>query len=687
MVLLLNFAIKYPNKMKPLSVLALIALITTFVSCRKTTGPDQPAVTKMESLSVPANFSWSTSKAVKFSISAFDNIGQPIEGAKFEVYTSDPDEGGLLITSGVTAQNGKYVVDYQVPAYYTTLYVATNYVGLVNKKEVTLGANGFDVVFGGVPSPPLKDFAEPKATNATYKFLGSFNSQGVPSYLLPQNDPISASFLDDINNTLPERVRLDVSHPEYFLPQYDHNIHLVETCDVWVTFVTEGAGYRNVLGFYTHPTATPPATPANIDTITIIFPNASLQGSGGGLYPGNKVKIGRFNAGTTIGFALIADGFSGGQVTNGRWTVYSTKHLNGAASSSLSQHTVLLRDPGRQLFLLGIEDIKRTQSGSDHDFNDAVFYITANPVQSIDPSKLPIVDYTGSDSDGDGIPNQFDDYPDDPNKAFNNHFFAKGNFGTLAFEDLWPYRGDYDFNDAVIDYNFNQITNGGNQVVEIEGTFILRAHGAFYRNGFGFEMPVAPNTIASVSGTRISGNYIQNNANGTEANQPKAVVIVWDDSYNVLPPVGNSIGANTTPDVPFITPDTLQVRIVFKQPVPMSQLGIPPYNPFIIVNKQRGVEVHLPDKPPTALADMTLLGSGHDNSIPSQGRYYKTQNNLPWAINIIERFEYPIEKIEVIDAHLKFGDWAESGGSIHNDWYKDKPGYRNAAKIYQPTAK
>lgn len=673
--------------MKPFSLFAGLLIVITIASCRKSPGPDHQGTTKMESLSVPVSFDWSTSRKARFSITALDNLGQPIEGAKFGVFTKNPEEGGMLITSGITAQNGKYEIDYQVPSYYTSLYVFTNYVGLVNGKEVQLNADGFAVVFGGVPNPtPFKDIVEPKSTNVTYKFLGTFNNQGVPSYLLPQNDPISASFLDDINNTLPERVRLDVSHPEYFLPQYDHNINLVETCDVWVTFVTEGAGYRNVLGFYTHPTANPPSTPAEIDTITIIFPNASLQGSGGGLFPGNKVKIGRFNAGTTIGFALIADGFNG-QVTNGRWIVYSTKHLNGPANSPLSQHTVLLRDPGRQLFLLGVEDIKRTQSGSDHDFNDAVFYITANPVQSIDPSKLPIVDYTGSDSDGDGIPNQFDDYPDDPDRAFNNHFFAQGNFGTLAFEDLWPYRGDYDFNDAVIDYNFNQITNGGNQVVEIQGTFILRAHGAFYRNGFGFEMPVAPNAVASVSGTRISSNYIQRNANGTEANQPKAVVIVWDDSYDVLPPVGNSIGANTTPEVPFIIPDTIQVKILFNQPVPMSQLGIPPYNPFIIVNKQRGVEVHLPDKPPTALADFTLLGSGHDNSIPSQGRYYKTMNNLPWAINIIERFEYPIEKTEVIDAHLKFGDWAESGGSLFNDWYKNKTGYRNTEKIYQPTTK
>lgn len=642
--------------------------------------------TKMDQLVVPASFNWSTSKQATFKITALDNLGQPIAGVKFGVYTKSPDDGGSLIVSGVTNTAGVYNVNYAVPTYYNSLYVATNYVGLISGQEVALDNIGFNAVFGGLATTTsFKSILEPKATNAIYKFLGAYNNQGVPAYLESENDPVDASLLDDINASLPEKIKLPISHPEYFNDIYDHNVRLLETCDVWVTFVSEGAGYNNVLGFYTYPTNNPPISPSDIDSITIIFPNASLAGSGGGLQPGNKVKIGRFNANTTIAWALIADGWKNGQVTNGRWTVYSTKELNQAYNPDLNQQTVLLRDPGRKLFLLGIEDIRRTESGCDHDFNDAIFYVTANPVQAVDPSGLPVVDYTGDDADGDNVPDQFDDYPNDPDKAFNNYFFNQGDFGTLAFEDLWPYRGDYDFNDAVIDYNFNQITNGDNEVIEIEGTFVLRAHGAFYHNGFGLELPVSPEAIEQVSGQMLTSDYIQLAYNGTEAGQPNAVIIIWDDSYEVLPPAGNSIGANTTPDVPFIVPDTLTLNIKLSTPIPLNQIGVPPYNPFLIVNQDRSVEVHLPDKTPTALANQSLLGTGHDNSNPSQGKYYKTQNNLPWAINIIERFEYPIEKAEIPSAHLKFADWAESGGAMFNDWFRDETGYRNASFIYVPT--
>ncbi len=111
-------------------------------------------------------------------------------------------------------------------------------------------------------------------------------------------------------------------------------------------------------------------------------------------------------------------------------------------------------------------------------------------------------------------------------------------------------------------------------------------------------------------------------------------------------------------------------------------MGEAPYNPFIIVNKERGKEVHLPFFKPTTLADYSLLGTGQDNSNISQNRYYLSENNIPWAINIPYKFSYPLEKEEITGAHLKFGEWAESNGTVFQDWYMDNSGYRNNSKIY-----
>lgn len=670
-----------------LSVVLLLPLLFVQVACNKndvnTLGNDTKNVTD---LIISDNFNWSTSTESVFRVSVKSNNGTPLMGVKVAVYTNDPLEDGKLIVSGVTNINGVYSIDYEVPAYYDSLYVETDYVGVISPGMVDISNGGFNLNLGGQHQPVFTKLATNlKAQNANYGYLGTYNSNGVPDYLEPVNDVITQDLLDDINNTLPERSKLSDSHPEYLLPEWDYNLNLIESCDVWVTFVHEGAGYKNTLGFYTYDTGDTPQATTDIDEITIIYPNVSYAGSGGGLQSGNKVYIGEFDAGTTISFALMAYGWQGGQVTDGKWIVYSNPNLNPETDPALRQHTVLLNDNGRDLLLLGIEDILRDNSGCDHDFNDAVFYVTANPIEAIDQSQFPNIDYTGTDTDGDGIPDNVDDYPNDGDKAFDNFFFNEGNFGTLAFEDMWPGIGDYDFNDAVVDYNFNQITNADNDLVEIVGMFKLMAHGASFHNGFGFQLPFDKSLVGNVSGDLfVDGTVVTLDGRNLETEQDLPVVIVWEDAYDVLPHEAGGIGVNTTPGIAYVEPQLLTLTISLSTPVSLSNVGIPPYNPFIFINGQRDVEVHLVDKVPTDLANMDLFGTSSDNSDPATGQYYKTASNLPWAINVIEEFNYPNEKAEITSAYLKFGDWAESNGDLFNDWWKDNSGYRNENNIYQP---
>ena len=289
-----------------------------------------------------------------------------------------------------------------------------------------------------------------------------------------------------------------------------------------------------------------------------------------------------------------------------------------------------------------------------------------------------------ADADGDGIPDVSDDYPADPTRAFNNYFPAPGN-GTLAYEDLWPGKGDYDFNDLVIDYRFKTVTNASNKVVEIFGTFTIKAFGASYKNGFGFQLPntsVLPAHL-TVTGSHLMHGFINLGANGLEQGQTRPTVIVYDDAFDLMPYPGQGIGVNTTPWAPYVSPYTIAVHMIFTPGTyTMSQVDIEHFNPFIFVDHNRNLEVHLPDYPSTNLANPSYFGTYDDDSNVGIGRYYKTVNNLPWAINIYESFDYPIEKVEITNAYNHFVEWAESGGALYPDWYKDLPGYRNASNIY-----
>jgi len=89
----------------------------------------------------------------------------------------------------------------------------------------------------------------------------------------------------------------------------------------------------------------------------------------------------------------------------------------------------------------------------------------------------------------------------------------------------------------------------------------------------------------------------------------KAVVILYDDGYNILPQLYPGIGVNTNPSVPFVTPDTINLVITFTEPISSDVFTSPVYNPFIFANKTRSTEIHLPNFPPTSLANTGLFNT------------------------------------------------------------------------------
>jgi len=517
----------------------------------------------MDDLLVDPSFTFSTTQEVAIEIRMLDNTDGPVPGMRVDIYTDDPENGGRMMLSGVTDAQGYFLCNYRIPAYQGSVAVCTRAIGFPNMQIVNVSSGQVSCVLGGktVPSS-LKIGGEAilKSTNSLFVPLGTYNSLGVPNYLEPQNDNIDASMIDDINATLPEYVDNSVAHPAYFLSDDEPNLVLTQACNVWVTFVHEGAGYKNVLGFYKYNTGNPPTSTSQIDTIHVIFPNFSFAGSGGGLYSGNRVHIGVFPPGTEIAWVLIADGFVSGTITGGRGIYYSDKNLNPESNPLKKQHTIFCNDIGRGKFLLDFEDLNRG-AGADNDFNDAVVYVTADPVTSVNTGNIPLPEYTQTDTDGDGISNVFDDYPVDPTKAFNNYYPSESNYGTLAFEDLWPNQGDYDMNDIVIDYLFNQVTNSQNKVVSISGSLSLRAMGAGYRNGFGIQLPVNSSQVTNVTGPQLTEDYITVSANGTESGQSKATIIVFDNGYEVLhKPEGDThVGVNTSPGCIYVTPAGMNI--------------------------------------------------------------------------------------------------------------------------------
>lgn len=218
-----------------------------------------------------------------------------------------------------------------------------------------------------------------------YQFLGDYTSNGTPLYLENPGDIISVETQEMISSSLPESYPVPDYNPHYISSGYDTDIIIEKQADVWVTFISEGAGYKNVLGYYTYDVNSQSQTAPTTEDITIIFPNVSALGSGGGLQIGDKVKIGTFAPGTGIGWVLLANAWSSNSssVGNGLWQLHSNPDFNPEREEDLRFHNVLLLDPDNERIILGFEDIRRDYNSCDNDFNDAVFYVTANPYDAI----------------------------------------------------------------------------------------------------------------------------------------------------------------------------------------------------------------------------------------------------------------------------------------------------------------
>ena len=269
-----------------------------------------------------------------------------------------------------------------------------------------------------------------------------------------------------------------------------------------------------------------------------------------------------------------------------------------------------------------------------------------------------------------------------PNPPVNDtviNYYPAIDTSTLAFEDLWPNYGDYDMNDLVVGYKFKVVSYTSTHYVKnVYVTFIVRAQGAGLLNGFGFQLPINPNSIESVNGVGDQSGY-SIGSNGTENNQTKAVFIIFDDSHKFMSSWNTIKGEVPCPQKTF----NIQIKFSNTNNVTLSQLNIQNWNPFLVNNSVRGQEIHLPNYLPTDLADPTLFGTGDDETTPGLNKYYKSKNNLPWAIDVYGKFDYPTETSDVSKAYLHFGDWAESNGTTYQDWLLNtNSGYRDTNLIY-----
>lgn len=297
-------------------------------------------------------------------------------------------------------------------------------------------------------------------------------------------------------------------------------------------------------------------------------------------------------------------------------------------------------------------------------------------------SKQTGLDYFGGSTSGEVVDIQVDVL----NDGATARYFPASGYATIAYEDNWPYKADYDMNDAVIFYRITEILKDGKVVKStIDGR--LAAVGASYLNGFAVRLPeLAPSSV------NTGNSYMKHNGVYTdlslEDGRSEAIFIVAENLTEKIDSSCDFYRTNSSckEDEQF----SFQIGITLADNgIDTSSWTDMPYDPFIFatpghyhgenlpLHPGRSWEVHLPDQSPTEAFDTDNLfgtGLGVDDSNPATGKYFKTAENHPWALIItsVGDWEWPLETIDIVTAYPEFKLYAESGGENNKTWY-DSP--------------
>ena len=190
-----------------------------------------------------------------------------------------------------------------------------------------------------------------------------------------------------------------------------------------------------------------------------------------------RYKLGVFPKGLNLGFVYIGNS----TVSNGGFR-FTTLRLN----ERVQDYTLTYQDDKKtfrivdrhlangyichvtegdfQGNILGMENRVVTESAKyDGDYNDILCMIESNP-RTIAPGEEVEIGNSGNK---------------DPEEIA-----CKTSVGLYLFEDNYPYRGDFDFNDAVVQYEIRDYYQSKNRAKQI--TVQLMATGSHMSNSFGF---------------------------------------------------------------------------------------------------------------------------------------------------------------------------------------------------------
>jgi LruC domain-containing protein len=235
------------------------------------------------------------------------------------------------------------------------------------------------------------------------------------------------------------------------------------------------------------------------------------------------------------------------------------------------------------------------------------------------------------------------------------------NFNLVAYEDLYPQQGDYDFNDLLVAYNYSLGVNGQGKVEKMIATAYILARGSTYRHSWTLKVPFTGASSTTTNVCEVFKSDDQASISQTTANSVTPVVGVgctatidttgfhWNPFENTVSLFPGTDAGAALAALPINANNNMirgpKATLAMTIGTPVSLSKFQSDDPWIRVtrNDNSTVDVHLTDK---------------------------DSNNFPFAMMMPSVWKWPLEGKEIALAYSTFLSFVSSAGTSALNWYE-----------------
>jgi LruC domain-containing protein len=296
-------------------------------------------------------------------------------------------------------------------------------------------------------------------------------------------------------------------------------------------------------------------------------------------------------------------------------------------------------------------------------FHPAVAFRTESPATTLSPEGTNTLTAEAGKTYTDVATNTTYTIPSDLlSNALIGDLGAAG-YQIVAFEDMFPDTGDYDFNDVVVAHRLHNTLDSNGNVVAISGDAYLVARGAGgYNHRWSLDIPLTGATVGaylcnvtqSASSTEIA------NSDTLASTDALACKVVMANGSTVARIVGFRDTRSLLPNMNTLVSDSpslgsvphMNFSIALSAPVATSAVGTA--SPWIEISR----------------STQPMAGVAFDSSAYKVTLASRDLQNKPYAMQIPSDWQVPVEGNDIGEAYPQFANFVTSGGASNANWYQ-----------------